>query len=1075
MRKYLSTCLLITALAGGAANAQYSNAVVALSPVAYWPLNETVQPPAAFVATNSGVLGAKANGYYNNPYYPVGDGTYGQRNLFNGPQTGVTSDGDASAGFAGGVNANDNSGYLLIPQINGDLNVGNAFTAEIWVMPGGGDPNDTTGGSFSSSEWAGLIKIGGGGLFYTENGDASGNTYGFTLSMAGVNTLGFPVGWYGGVPYTGPIQLQTNATWVVDFFGGNNGNTPSLEFDVPFLEPTPTWFHLVVTYDGTNANFYTNGVLAATTVPGTPQSTNSVWAANQSPITSASGAYQFAAVNGKNFAPDTINPLCIGNINESFSIISQGFPAANAIGFNCQVFNGSVDEAAVYTNALSAAAIAKHYADATASNTNLYKADVLSSNPIVYLRFDEPAYTTPDSSTFPIAANYGSMGSAGQGLYQPGTIAATPGAPVAGFGAQSVAVEVNGLDAAVDVGQGTLSGSPLDPTGTTPFSVAAWFRSNPADCYGRFQTMIGRGDSGWRFSLDNSGHTRWNPGAGPELNSTVNYNDGAWHQIVGVSDGSTATMYVDGQVASTQGGVGNLGGTFQDLLIGGAPDYTTSDRNSSQQRYFPGQIAQVAFFPTALTSGQVQTLYNAADILPFITHEPVASITIGQGSSGSLSVTPGGTAPFGYQWFQGSTKLSEVPGNIVGSTNQTLVITNAILANAGNYSVVVSNAYGAVTSSITVVTISQLPTILSQPTPAFATNYVGNQITYSANVAGAATLKYQWYNGTNAISGATASNLVVTTVAGTSKYDLVITNSVGAVTSSVVTLVGQTFVPPPSGFVVNFAVPQNNVATNVYVGQGAYSDPGNNVWNPFPAASGTATAPALSSTSNQTLVTATLTYGFNNGATANTTQGTPSYLLAFEDAVNAGSPGIGTSLQPEGQIQFKGLPQGSYTIYLYAGNYDGNRGSIFSINPINGGVADGGTNDAENGSVIGGNAIANGTCTFAEGDNYVFFRGVTPDPTGLVTVTYISDTNAISGFSGEAPFDAAQVIGSTVTHPTLTVQPSGTNVVITWSPTSSILLSSTNATGPYAVVPGATSPYTTNTLSKQLYFRVHTP
>ena len=42
------------------ADNDYSNAVMSLSPVAYWPLNETTPPPAPYLATNSGTLGAQA-------------------------------------------------------------------------------------------------------------------------------------------------------------------------------------------------------------------------------------------------------------------------------------------------------------------------------------------------------------------------------------------------------------------------------------------------------------------------------------------------------------------------------------------------------------------------------------------------------------------------------------------------------------------------------------------------------------------------------------------------------------------------------------------------------------------------------------------------------------------------------------------------------------------------------------------------------------------------------------------------------------------------------------------------------
>ena len=275
----------------------------------------------------------------------------------------------------------------------------------------------------------------------------------------------------------------------------------------------------------------------------------------------------------------------------------------------------------------------------------------------------------------------------------------------------------NGFDAAVDVGNSILNRTPLDPQSTPDnpsFSLAYWFKANPADCYGRFQTILGRGDSGWRSSIDNGGHLRWNPGNGPEIASAGNYNDGAWHRVIGVSDGTTAYLYIDGKLSTSGGSVGILVGEGLDLLIGGAPDYTTSENNNSFQRYFAGQLAQIAFFTNALTGPQVLSLYNAAGVLPSVSQQP-QDITIGSGASGTLSANANGSGTLAYQWYQGATKLSDVANNLIGTTTSTLTITNATSLNGGNYTVVVSSSFGSTTSHVAVVTISLAPTILTQP------------------------------------------------------------------------------------------------------------------------------------------------------------------------------------------------------------------------------------------------------------------------------------------------------------------------------------------------------------------------
>ena len=75
---------------------------------------------------------------------------------------------------------------------------------------------------------------------------------------------------------------------------------------------------------------------------------------------------------------------------------------------------------------------------------------------------------------------------------------------------------------------------------------------------------------------------------------------------------------------------------------------------------------------------------------PSILGQP-ATQTLVEGESVVLSVVANGTAPFFYQW-----KKNDVP--IPGATASSLAINAAQLTDAGAYSVVVSNAFGNVTS-----------------------------------------------------------------------------------------------------------------------------------------------------------------------------------------------------------------------------------------------------------------------------------------------------------------------------------------------------------------------------------------
>jgi len=87
---------------------------------------------------------------------------------------------------------------------------------------------------------------------------------------------------------------------------------------------------------------------------------------------------------------------------------------------------------------------------------------------------------------------------------------------------------------------------------------------------------------------------------------------------------------------------------------------------------------------------------------------PPASSTNWVGLNQQLSVTPGGVPPFSYQWWKESggvyVPLADA-GQFTGSTSNTLTINNLVLTNATNYFVVITNVYGAVTSSVAILTV----------------------------------------------------------------------------------------------------------------------------------------------------------------------------------------------------------------------------------------------------------------------------------------------------------------------------------------------------------------------------------
>ena len=98
-------------------------------------------------------------------------------------------------------------------------------------------------------------------------------------------------------------------------------------------------------------------------------------------------------------------------------------------------------------------------------------------------------------------------------------------------------------------------------------------------------------------------------------------------------------------------------------------------------------------------------------------------------------------------------------GLLVGQTNATLNIAAITTNNAGNYFVVVSNAYGSVTSSIASLTIAYPPGI-GQP-PQSVSVAQGNNAAFTITASGTPSPNYQWFMVSGTPSNATAVPVVI--------------------------------------------------------------------------------------------------------------------------------------------------------------------------------------------------------------------------------------------------------------------------------------------------------------------------
>ncbi len=177
---------------------------------------------------------------------------------------------------------------------------------------------------------------------------------------------------------------------------------------------------------------------------------------------------------------------------------------------------------------------------------------------------------------------------------------------------------------------------------------------------------------------------------------------------------------------------------------------------------------------------QNATPFNTPPVAPVITAQPT-NITVTISNTAVFNVVATGTPPPNYQWsFDGT--------NIVGATSATLALTNVLPAQAGNYSVLVSNSGGSVPSSNAVLTVYMPPTppaILSQ-TPSQIV-LLGNAATFNVTADGSTPLNYYWSRNSVLIPGATNFSYTLFNAQlsdSGSKFSCLVTNAYGFAISS---------------------------------------------------------------------------------------------------------------------------------------------------------------------------------------------------------------------------------------------------------------------------------------------------
>jgi len=127
--------------------------------------------------------------------------------------------------------------------------------------------------------------------------------------------------------------------------------------------------------------------------------------------------------------------------------------------------------------------------------------------------------------------------------------------------------------------------------------------------------------------------------------------------------------------------------------------YSELGDGTTNQRTSPVTVTNLSL--ASVISGDVDNYYTLAVGLPFpvITSQPTNQTVVAT-SNVTFAVTASGVGPLSYQWYFEGNAIS-------GATATNYTITGVMATNAGNYTVVVINPAGSVTSSVAILTVTK--------------------------------------------------------------------------------------------------------------------------------------------------------------------------------------------------------------------------------------------------------------------------------------------------------------------------------------------------------------------------------
>ncbi|MFP4015670.1 MAG: immunoglobulin domain-containing protein, partial [Halanaerobiales bacterium] len=218
------------------------------------------------------------------------------------------------------------------------------------------------------------------------------------------------------------------------------------------------------------------------------------------------------------------------------------------------------------------------------------------------------------------------------------------------------------------------------------------FDEDPSDGIGRFPDRHGTraDDGGYQSGLVNAMWDVYRNTAAPSIikhptSKSVNIGDSVTFEVI-ANDNPANTFQWKFNGAELEGETSNIL-TLEEIQSGNIGVYTVEVRNDEYS---------ITSMDAILTLGDTDEPYP-----PYIIEQPVSQ-AVKMGSDVTFTVSASANPVPDYQWMKDGQGLN-------GETGDILTLNNVQLADAGEYSVVISNAEGNITSDLALLTVVETP------------------------------------------------------------------------------------------------------------------------------------------------------------------------------------------------------------------------------------------------------------------------------------------------------------------------------------------------------------------------------